>query len=1329
MPIGLWELKWDSASIMTRIFEILVSEKLGYKVVNLGGTGSSTPVLYRLGGCEEATSNPPNNGKSFEEDCLTKPRRFHFSFESWQGASTYVPSLLQAFGDRAPINLGSLQYKGSSGMYVLGAAVNAGLLDSGLSLEYYSNYNADWFQPSKYTAIVSDVNLSRLATCDEGVNNRYIFFASEYVEATGDTDAVYLGGERVKYKCWEDKWWISPACRSTPQNCSTLITRFPGWGFGLMTQWVAFHNMPVAIGTAAPGDDAAQAYVQLGRELASLVYWWTPDVSFLRENASPIVLPPFNPAEHARKIFRTSREEQILTKWAAADMDVVAHRAFSLAGAIALSKQDVASVLLKHLELKELSGDTTHWDTACTWLKQASTASTWQAWIPSDTTCPLGRGLVDSQRNYVTHRDLAVACAACPAGMFSQESGETRVSQPCPAGSHQSLPGEAVCEACQPGTSSAEEGMVECAPCGLGKYANFSGMKTCIQCGANITSDNEKLQLFTTSQLVVSSAGQQWIPVQGASSEQLCGCVAGAHRTSAGLCALCPEGAACEGSRLLLLQGYYSKEEDPGSVFKCHERSHCPGGLPGACAEGRDPASVACNSCLPGLHSAGARCIPCEGGDYALVGSLLVCFVLAMSGAYVAFTWQESKSARSSNFVVVACGLGQLATSIQVISVIHQFSLDWGEPIASLLALTESFTLDLNILSFDCLTPSDPVPLFLFHVMVLPSVLALVCIIHFCTVLAKRSSSTWQFHRLGQAVGSLCVVFFIAVCSSSMPPLICQTHPNKLSTVRAYPSVNCNGREQHLAMILITTFAFLLPALFLASSIWVVLQIPSKINQSDLKFIRAASFLFGRFRPGAETLGVWLLLRNALLVFLPLASQSVSTFLMNILLSLSLMASCYVKPWRMKACNDLDIFLTACMIFIVTLGSHVAGDVNEALTITASLTLLSLIFLSLLAFISLGCLRCFREKQKAFRYFLSHHKSKAGSLARWLKMLILQRGKRFTTFIDADDLCDLTKLFWHVAHETVTLVILASPDLLKRKWCVGEMVTARMHEVHSVVIAWPQFVKPTEAFIQEYASFVPDIVHLGKHNICIEDVQETFRWMCSLQTLPLPTPLTHGTLSLVVNTLTGTLSRIRPFMSETSTCCILSDPENSEAVAAAFVFSELMSKEFSRTLAFSQTLVMTPGELVPEETAYAIVVCTGGCLKSFELCQWIVQLGKSDCRALPVFADEEFKLPGPDLLMELMTREDFNAVPGMAEDLTKTIKAVLEEIGIMCMAKMALQDELELRARQIVMRLTHKPPAPLCDKLGGERSVPYFSSMPISRQAPDKQDDYVKCIL
>ena len=420
MPIGLWELQWDSASLMTRIFEILVSEKLGYNAVKLGGTGSSTPVLYRLGGCEEATSNPPGNGKSFEDDCLSKPRRFHFSFESWQGASNYIPGLLQAFGDRAPVNVGGLQYKGSSGMYVLGQAVNAGLQDSGLSLKYYSNYNADWFQPNKYTAIVADVNLSRLSTCDEGVNSRYPFFAGEYYDATGDSEGVHYVDDRMKYKCWEDKWWISPACRSSPQNCSTLITRFPGWGFGLLSQWIAFHNMPVAIGAAA-SENAAESYVKLGRELKSLVYWFTPDVAFVRENASPVVLPPFNPDEHSQKIFKTSREEIVLTKWAAADMSILAHRAFALAEAMALSGQAITNLLLKHLELVEVSDTATHWDTACTWLKDPSTTSTWQPWIPSDTACPTGQGLVDSLRNYVKQRDLAVACAACPAGTFSKE--------------------------------------------------------------------------------------------------------------------------------------------------------------------------------------------------------------------------------------------------------------------------------------------------------------------------------------------------------------------------------------------------------------------------------------------------------------------------------------------------------------------------------------------------------------------------------------------------------------------------------------------------------------------------------------------------------------------------------------------------------------------------------------------------------------------------------------------------------------------------------------------------------------------------------------------
>ena len=101
------------------------------------------------------------------------------------------------------------------------------------------------------------MNLSRLGTCDDGVNTGYGFFASDYLAATGDTEGVYTTTEgEVRFKCWQEKWWVSPACRNAPQNCSTLTTGWPGWGMGHLVQAVAFHNMPIALGVALPGQSS-----------------------------------------------------------------------------------------------------------------------------------------------------------------------------------------------------------------------------------------------------------------------------------------------------------------------------------------------------------------------------------------------------------------------------------------------------------------------------------------------------------------------------------------------------------------------------------------------------------------------------------------------------------------------------------------------------------------------------------------------------------------------------------------------------------------------------------------------------------------------------------------------------------------------------------------------------------------------------------------------------------------------------------------------------------------------------------------------------------------
>lgn len=59
-------------------------------------------------------------------------------------------------------------------------------------------------------------------------------------------------------------------------------------------------------------------------------------------------------------------------------------------------------------------------------------------------------------------------------------------------------------------------------------------------------------------------------------------------------------------------------------------------------------------------------------------------------------------------------------------------------------------------------------------------------------------------------------------------------------------------------------------------------------------------------------------------------------------------------------------------------------------------------------------------------------------------MLVSPSLSELLRFVDCDDLNDLTRLFSYVGQDTETLVVLASPDILTRKWCVGEICTARI---------------------------------------------------------------------------------------------------------------------------------------------------------------------------------------------------------------------------------------------------------------------------------------------
>merc|ERR1719160_2202520 len=102
-----------------------------------------------------------------------------------------------------------------------------------------------------------------------------------------------------------------------------------------------------------------------------------------------------------------------------------------------------------------------------------------------------------------------------------------------------------------------------------------------------------------------------------------------------------------------------------------------------------------------------------------------------------------------------------------------------------------------------------------------------------------------------------------------------------------------------------------------------------------------------------------------------------------------------------------------------------------------------------MALISLGgatgwaCSKRCRKDQKQFQFFLCHHKAGAGAFARLMKVYLLKIKKvARKVFMDSDDLQDLDLLFGYVCSHTENFVIIISPELFKRPWCIGEMVTA-----------------------------------------------------------------------------------------------------------------------------------------------------------------------------------------------------------------------------------------------------------------------------------------------
>ena len=210
------------------------------------------------------------------------------------------------------------------------------------------------------------------------------------------------------------------------------------------------YGFPVAIGIAASWD----IFVSNVMNTRSLFYWWMPDATFLQLDPSYIVLPPHSPIEWSQGNLRTAGSQNYITK-------LVSPEVRASAPSVRLFLQNMKLELgeIKQLLLEVANGRST-FDTVCNWV--IANTGRWRQWIPVETNCEPGFGLQAADGSPASARDGATGCLLCPAGSFSErlvdDFGETYRCVPCPAGSHQNIPGKSDCLLCNPGYIAPEPG-------------------------------------------------------------------------------------------------------------------------------------------------------------------------------------------------------------------------------------------------------------------------------------------------------------------------------------------------------------------------------------------------------------------------------------------------------------------------------------------------------------------------------------------------------------------------------------------------------------------------------------------------------------------------------------------------------------------------------------------------------------------------------------------------------------------------------------------------------------------------------------------------------
>ena len=329
----------------------------------------------------------------------------------------------------------------------------------------------------------------------------------------------------------------------------------------------------------------------------------------------------------------------------------------------------------------------------------------------------------------------------------------------------------------------------------------------------------------------------------------------------------------------------------------------------------------------------------------------------------------------------------------------------------------------------------------------------------------------------------------------------------------------------------------------------------------------------------------------------------------------------------------------------------------------------------------------------------------------------------------------------YVGNDTDTLVVICTSEILSRPWCVGEMTTARLHGVDTILVVLPDFTWPTEDFITLYASHVPGVYGLAKFGISVSMAQVTLAWLSTKSQISLPNKLSLSVSDAVAGKLVSrkrgqcefspqhgvdttrvastvrerptnihkmvfqrALSNLRGGPGQTRanhivqqvmdpavmpTCKVVAivDRGNWDGVCVALLVKEMLVSHLL-TAVEHIPYVLTEEDSLPPETEIALIICTNGCFHSASLLRQVLEAKETGVHFVPVVAEENFHFPTETFYEEVRERapivlksqnDRYTQEDLIKENLVTAIENIFLEIAI----DVALQDSEDIIAVRI----------------------------------------------